>query len=233
MGRTSEKFRKRFYFPGFTQFFLHIIRNCLTCLQLKNFLSRYQTPPLQPLSSLQSFPGDKMQIDSWTIPIASVQICASRNRCFLQISFRSTTYKCECRYSRTGVNGNFLHAWLYSKLNSIGFRNDIHIQINARTYITTRNPDQSCNIKTSKLLDLLKDLMERLNDFWNTGDQWSDWHRYVPLATFIHKPSCYSLIGCSPSAIFHAREPTKPLDLRFSSKALEAVTAESDFVTSL
>ena len=55
----------------------------------------------------------------------------------------------------------------------------------------------------------------------------------VILATFIHNTSYYSSIGCSPSAIFHGREPIKKLDLRFSTKALEAVTAESDFLTSV
>ena len=146
MVRTLEEFRKGFYFTGFTEFFLHIIRNCLTCLQLKKTSSRYQTPPLQPLSSLQSFQGDMMQTDI----VGPFRSPVSVQRCIFKVTFCSTTYKCECRYSRMGVNQNFIHAELYSKSNSIGFRNDIHIQINARNYITTRNPDQSCNIITSR-----------------------------------------------------------------------------------
>ena len=31
--KTIEEFRKRFYFPNFTEFFLSTIRNCLQCLQ--------------------------------------------------------------------------------------------------------------------------------------------------------------------------------------------------------
>ena len=63
MTRTNEEFRKRFYFPGFTEFLVNTIKNCLTCLQVKNASNKHQTPPLQPLSSLQSFPGYMMQVD--------------------------------------------------------------------------------------------------------------------------------------------------------------------------
>ena len=63
MTGTTEEFRKRFYFPGFWEFLVSTVKNCLTCPQLKNASSKHQTPPLQLLSSLQSYPGDMMQID--------------------------------------------------------------------------------------------------------------------------------------------------------------------------
>ena len=53
------------------------------------------------------------------------------------------------------------------------------------------------------------------------------------MPTFIHNTSYSSSIGCCTGSIFHGREPTKPLDLRFSTKAMETVTAESDFVTAM
>ena len=56
--RTLQEFRRRFYFPNFTEHFLDLIKNCLTCLQMKNVKRRQFKPSLQPLSSLQSFPGD-------------------------------------------------------------------------------------------------------------------------------------------------------------------------------
>ena len=80
--------------------------------------------------------------------------------------FRSPVYK----YAQTGIDVFFKYLFavpftnvsgdtvareltkfffMHSYTNSIGFRNDVYIQINARTHITTRNPDQSCNIKTS------------------------------------------------------------------------------------
>ena len=63
MTRTTEEFRRRFYFPGFSEFLVNTVKNCITCPQLKNASSKHQTPPLQPLSSLQSYPGDMMQLD--------------------------------------------------------------------------------------------------------------------------------------------------------------------------
>ena len=63
MTRTTEEFRKRFFLPGFTEFLTNTIKKCLTCLQLKRASAKYQIPPLQPIWSLQCFPGDMMQID--------------------------------------------------------------------------------------------------------------------------------------------------------------------------
>ena len=66
----------------------------------------------------------------------------------------------------------------------------------------------------------------------NTSEQWNDWHKYGPLATFIHNTSYHS-VNCCPSTLFHGREPVKPLDLRFSRKGIEACEANSDYVLAL
>ena len=74
---TIQEFRKRFYYPGFTEHFISLIKN--TCLQLNiplvSLKTRYShVPPikqsskphytkLQPVSSLQSYPGDMLQND--------------------------------------------------------------------------------------------------------------------------------------------------------------------------
>ena len=47
----------------------------------------------------------------------------------------------------------------------------------------------------------------------NTEKEWKDWHKYVPLATFIHNTSYHSTTNCCPSTLFHGREPIKPLIL--------------------
>ena len=67
----------------------------------------------------------------------------------------------------------------------------------------------------------------------NTEEQWKDWHKYVPLATFIHNTSYHSATNCCPSTLFHGREPIKPLDIRFSRKVMDAVAVNSDFVNEL
>ena len=61
--RTAKEFRRRFYFPGFTEFLTDYIDNCLSCSTLKRVSKRQLNPYLQPISSEQHFPGDMMQID--------------------------------------------------------------------------------------------------------------------------------------------------------------------------
>ena len=61
--RTAKEFRKRFYFPGFSEYLIDYIKNCLSCSTLKRVTKKQLQPPLQPISSEQLFPGDMMQID--------------------------------------------------------------------------------------------------------------------------------------------------------------------------
>ena len=67
----------------------------------------------------------------------------------------------------------------------------------------------------------------------NTNQQWLNWHKYVSLAAYINNTSYYSSIGCTSTAIFHGREPIKPLDLRFSNKAVKRLDQKSFFVIEL
>ena len=63
-----------------------------------------------------------------------------------------------------------------------------------------------------------------------TNEQWNDWFKYVQLATFIHNTSYHSAIGCSPTVLFHGREPMKPLDLRFNNTLIERFSPNSEYV---
>ena len=67
----------------------------------------------------------------------------------------------------------------------------------------------------------------------NTEEQRKDWHKNVPLATFIHNTSYHSATNCCPSTLFHGREPIKPLNIRFSRKVMDAVSVNSDFLNDL
>ena len=67
----------------------------------------------------------------------------------------------------------------------------------------------------------------------NTGKKWTTWYKYVDLATFIHKFSYQSSIGCTPSSLFHGREPIKPIDLRFRSHTLAQKERTSDYLVDL
>ena len=68
---------------------------------------------------------------------------------------------------------------------------------------------------------------------FNTIEQWNDWFKYVQLATFIHNTSYHSAIDCSPTVLFHGREPIKPLDLRFNNTLIERFSPNSEYVIAL
>ena len=61
----------------------------------------------------------------------------------------------------------------------------------------------------------------------------NDWHKWLDIAAFIHNTSYSSAIGCSPTLVFHSREPHKPLDVRFNIKAIPAAMPSSDFLATL
>ena len=61
--RTTEEFIKRFYFPNYVEIIADYIRDCSTCLQMKQIQPSNLWTPLHEVSALKSFPGDLMQID--------------------------------------------------------------------------------------------------------------------------------------------------------------------------
>ena len=67
----------------------------------------------------------------------------------------------------------------------------------------------------------------------NTDENWTTLYEYVDLATLIYNTSYHSSIGCTPSSLFHDREPIKPIDLRFRSHALAQKELTSDYPVDL
>ena len=222
--RTAHEFRKRFYFPGFTEYLLSHVRNCLTCLQLKRLHNKSLTPPLQELSSLQSFPGDMLQIDLvgpfqssfyryvltgidvftkylFAVPLTSPSAKTVANA-LVNIFFRHS-YLPETILTDLGTNFTSL---LFHELAIL-----LEIRLN---HATLKHP-QSIGV-VERAHAALKRIL-RLH----TNEQWNDWHKYVDLACFIHNTSYYSSIGCTPSLLFHGREPVKPLDLKFKNNTLK------------
>ena len=61
----------------------------------------------------------------------------------------------------------------------------------------------------------------------------SDWHKWLDIGVFIHNTSYSSAIGCSPTLVFHDREPHKPLVVRIYIKAIQAAMPSSDFLDTL
>ena len=66
----------------------------------------------------------------------------------------------------------------------------------------------------------------------HTDEKWTT-YKYVDIATFLHNSSYHSSIGCTLSSLFHEREPTKPIDLKFRSHTLAQKEFTSDFFVDL
>ena len=234
--RTINEFRNRFYFPGFTEYFVQMIKNCLTCIQQKSISNKSLRPFLQPVSSLQSYPGDMMQID-------------------IVGPFQSPLYK----YVLTGIDvfSKYLFAVPLTTVNAQKLAHELSSIFFEHSYIPKTIVSDLGTSLVSELMHELASLLEvkikhaslkhaqsvgvverahgalkRILKL-NTNHQWSNWHKYVPLAAYIHNTSYYSSIGCTPTAIFHGREPIKPLDLRFSNTAIKRLDPKSDFVIEL
>ena len=234
--RTAKEFRKRFYFPGFSEYLIDYIKNCLSCSTLKRVTKKQLHPPLQPISSEQLFPGDMMQID-------------------LVGPFQSPVYK----YVLSGIDvfSKYLfavpltsaHAGTVAKaLVSIFFQHS-YIPTKILSDLGTSFVAELIH-ELSKLLEILLEhaslkllqtigVVERSNAALkrilklNTDEKWTTWYRYVDLATFIHNTSYRSSIGCTPSSLFHGREPNKPIDLRFRSHELAQKELTSDYLVDL
>ena len=61
--KTINEFRKKFHFPGYTEFLITNINNCLTCFEAESPKHETLTMPLSPVSSNTSLPADMLQID--------------------------------------------------------------------------------------------------------------------------------------------------------------------------
>ena len=60
-----------------------------------------------------------------------------------------------------------------------------------------------------------------------------DWHQYVDLAVFVHNTAYHASIGCTPTFLFHGRQPNSQLDLRFDNKLLQTLETRYEFTSTL
>ena len=94
---------------------------------------------------------------------------------------------------------------------------------------------EHASLKHPQTIGVVERSHAALKRIWklNTDEKWTAWCRYVDLATFIHNTSYHSSIGCTPSSLFHGREPIKPIDLSFRSHALAQKELTSDYLVDL
>ena len=52
----------------------------------------------------------------------------------------------------------------------------------------------------------------------HTNRKFSDWHRHLPLTTYVYNTTYHTSTSTTPTQVFHGREPIKPLNARFNGK---------------
>ena len=203
---------------------------------MKNVSRDRIQPPLQPVSSLQSFPGEMLQMD-------------------LVGPFSSPHY----RYVLTAIDvfTKYLFAVPLTRVTATPVASNLVSIFFKHSYIPDTIVSDLGSVFTSKLMHELTNMLEiklkhatlkhpqtvgvverahgalkRILKL-HTNEQWTDWYRYVDLACFIHNTSYYSSIGCTPSLLFHGREPVKPLDIRFKNRQIRRHEFDADYVNDL
>ena len=234
--KTVEEFRKRFYFPNFTEYLISVIKNCLTCLQTKLISNNSLKTLLQPISSLQSFPGDMLQIDlvgPFKSPVYKYVLTGID--VFSKYLFAKPLTSASAQKVATELAAIFFsHSYIpHTILSDLGskFVSDLMHELCTLLEIKLKQATLK-HPQTVGVVERSHSALKRILKL-NTNEQWSNWHLYVPLAAYIHNTSYYSSIGCTPTSIFHGREPIKPLDIRFNRKNNQQFDPKSDFVTEL
>ena len=229
--RTAKKFRKRFYFPGFSEYLIDYIKNCLSCSTLKRVTKNQLHPPLQPISSEQLFPGDMMQIDlvgPFQSPVHKYVLSGIDvlSKYLLAVPLTSAHAG---TVAQALVSIFFQHSYLPTKiLSDLGtsFVAELFHELSKLLEIQLEHASLK-HPQTIGVVERSHAALKRILKL-NTDEKWTTRYRYADLATFIHNTSYHSSIGCTPRSLFHGREPIKPMDLRFRSHALAEKELTSD-----
>ena len=236
IAKTVEEFRKTFNFPNFTEFFISSIKNCLTCLQLKHVPSNFLKTPLQPVSSPNSYPGETLQIDlvgPLKSPVHRYVLTAIDVFTEYLFAVPLTNVRAET-LARELASIFFRHSYLPKTILSDLGTSFVSELLHELTKLLEIQLEHASLIhpQTVGVVERSHSALKRILKL-NTKEQWNDCFKYVQLATFIHNTSYHSACGCSPTALFHGREPIKPLDLRFNNTLIERFSPNSEYVIAL
>ena len=233
--KTATLFRQYFYFPNFVEALTAYVKNCSSCLQVKPVKHATQKPPLLSLATDKYLPGDMLQIDLvgrlpdssgfthiltakdtltkylFAIPLRNASAPNIAKQLF-QI-FMRTTYLPKIILSDMGTA---FTAKIMQELCKL-LENNLN-------YATIKHPQTVGSIERTHA-----SLKQYLGIYENHIKR--DWHAYVDLAVFVHNTSYHATIGCTPTFLFHGRQPITPLDLRFNNKLLQTLETQYDFTS--
>ena len=180
--------------------------------------------PLQPVSSLNSYPGETLQIDlvgPFKSPVHRYVLTAIDVFTKYSLAVPLTNVRADT-IARELTSIFFRHSYLPKTiLSDLGtsFVSEVLHELTKLLEIQLEH----ANLKHPQTVGVVERSLSALKRVLklNTNEQWNDWFKYVQLATFIHNTSYHSAIGCSPTVLFHGREPIKSLDLRFNNTLID------------
>ena len=219
MGKTITEFRKKFYFPGFTEYLVDYIKNCQSCTQIKPIKASLITPPMQQMMSKVAYPGNMMQIDivgamkesgGYTYILTAIDV-------FSRYLFAMPMRKQSAMAVAHALVGVFLkHAYIPDTIVTdcgTQFTSALITELAGLLEIEIKH----ASVKHSQTMGTIERSHASLKKVLKIyeGATGANWHLYLDYAAFCHNTSYHASTGCTPSLIFHGREPITPLDLRF------------------
>ena len=193
-------------------------------------------PPLQPVSSATSFPSELLQIDlvgplqspHYRYALTAIDVFTKYLFAVPLTNVRADTI------ARELVGIFFRHSYIPDTiLPDLGttFVSELFHELTKLLEVQLKHASLK-HPQTVGVVERSHSALKRILKV-QTDEQWNDWYKYVPLACFIHNTSFHSTIGCSPTALFHGREPINPLDVRFSNRMIERSSPNSEYVFAL
>ena len=230
--RTIEELKKCFYCPNYVELVADYIKNCSTCLQMKQAQPSLLRPPLQEVFTLKSFPGELMQIDILgPLPSSPYKYGLTANDVFTKYLFATPLTKINpISVARALVSNMFQHSYIPQELPSdLGtqFVSELFQELTRILEIKISHASLK-HPQTIGVVERAPAALTRILKL-NSNQTFTNWCKHLHLATFIHNTSYHTSIGCASTVILHGRDPVKPLDIRFYSNCIQKPAFNYDF----
>ena len=200
--RTLHDFRKSFYFPGYHEFILDHIKNCLTCLQAKPSKPTALRPPLQPVASKQNFPSDMLQVDLvGRLPnVGNYKFILTAIDVFSRYLFAIPLTNASAHSVAQALTSIFMRHSYIPKLilTDLGtvFTSDLFKELTQLLQVELRHASLK-HAQTIGLLERSHSALKRVLKIHDNGESSGshNWFKYVDTAVFVHNTSYHTAIG--------------------------------------
>ena len=225
ISNTLLELRKGFYFPRYQESIRDYIINCTTCHQAKNCKPTSQRPPLQPVSALQFYPEDMMKVDI----VAKLPDCKGYKYILLAMDvFSKYLFAIPIKHSDASTAARLLtdlflqHSYIPRSIlcdKGSAFTSNLIKELAQMLEIK----DENASVKHAQTIGLLERAHGPLKKYLRIYEKINSrqWPQLAKPAAYAHNIRYHASIGCTPSFIFHGREPFGALEFRFNTQNLQ------------